>query len=435
MHGHQNQLIFATMQVRRLSLSNFRNYSRLELDLPSGAILLHGDNAQGKTNLLEALYLLATTRSPHASQDYQMVNQTALQSGEPLVVGRLVADVVRPDGLVQIEMRLIIENREGRAVGPPTLRREALINRRKVRLMDLLGQLRVVLFLPEDVDMITGSPAARRRYMNVTLCQVDLEYCQQLSIYNKVLEQRNALLRRMAEGKMSSRNGTELLPILTQKLIEPGSQILARRAKFITAIGRETHRIYYEELIRQQETIRMSYLPRWQTNGRNSIDQQRADGDWLEQNVTDTAAAADRLAQAFEETRAADLARGSTSVGPHRDDWMVLVNGHNLGDYGSRGQLRTAVLALKLAEINWMQAVTSDLPLLLLDEVIAELDMHRREALLDTVKTAVQDGTTGQALLTATDPTMFMPSFLATTHRLLVSNGRVELEAPEHSDP
>ncbi len=141
------------MQVRRLSLTNFRNYSRLELDLPTGSILLHGDNAQGKTNLLEALYLLATTRSPHASQDYQMVNQAAQQLGEPVVVGRLVADLVRPDGAVQLEMRLIMENRDGKATGTPTLRREALINRRKVRLMDLLGQLRVVLFL-----------AGRRRY-------------------------------------------------------------------------------------------------------------------------------------------------------------------------------------------------------------------------------------------------------------------------------
>lgn len=417
------------MHVRRLSLTNFRNYARLELDLQPGAILLHGDNAQGKTNLLEALYLLATTRSPHASQDYQMVNQAALQSDEPVVVGRLVADVVRPDGPVQLEMRLIIENRDGRAA-TPTLRREALINRRKVRLMDLLGQLRVVLFLPEDVDMVTGSPAARRRYMNVTLCQVDPEYCRQLSAYNKVLEQRNALLRRMAEGRIAGRHAADLLPILTQKLVTPGGHILARRATFVNAIGRETHRIYYEDLIRQRETIRIAYLPRWTTNGGDSLAQQQADGDWLELHATDAADATERLAQALSETEAADIARGSTSVGPHRDDWMILVDGRNLGDYGSRGQLRTAVLALKLAEINWMKAITSDVPLLLLDEVIAELDLHRREALLETIQDAVQGGATGQALLTATDPGMFLPSFLETTTRLLVSEGQVSLEFP-----
>jgi DNA replication and repair protein RecF len=347
-----------------------------------------------------------------------------------VVVGRLVADVSRPDGPVQLEMRLVIENRDGRSSGTPTLRREALINRRKVRLMDLLGQLRVVLFLPEDVDMVTGSPAARRRYMNVTLCQVDPEYCRNLSVYNKVLEQRNALLRRLAEGKIAARNAADLLPILTEKLIRPGSHILARRAVFVNAIGRETHRIYYEDLIKQRETIRLSYLPRWGANGRDSLDQQRADGDWLEENAS-APAAAERLSQALAETQTADLARGSTSVGPHRDDWTLLVNGQSLGDYGSRGQLRTAVLALKLAEINWMKSVTSDMPLLLLDEVIAELDLHRREALLDYVREAVQGGSTGQALLTATDPGMFLDSFLATSTGMLVSEGRVERDTAQ----
>ncbi|MEZ4517620.1 MAG: DNA replication and repair protein RecF [Chloroflexota bacterium] len=301
------------------------------------------------------------------------------------------------------------------------------MNRRKVRLMDLLGQLRVVLFLPEDVDMITGSPAARRRYMNVTLCQVDPAYCRHLSTYNKVLEQRNALLRQAAEGKIAPKNAADLLPILTQKLIVPGSHILARRAEFISAIGRETHRIYYEDLIKQRETIRLCYLPRWRANGRDSAEQQQADGEWLEQNA-EVEAAAKRFEQALEEAQAADMARGSTSVGPHRDDWTVLVDGQSLGDYGSRGQLRTAVLALKLAEINWMKAVTSDVPLLLLDEVIAELDLHRRHALLEYVQGAVQGGTTGQALLTATDPGMFPDSFLTTSATMLVSEGRVQEE-------
>lgn len=147
------------MQVRRLSLTNFRNYSRLELDLPGGVILLHGDNAQGKTNLLEAIYFLATTRSPHASQDQQLLNWDALLTDEPVVVGRLVADVQKPepDTPLHLEMRLIVEER-GNWAGNGTggFRREALINRRKVRLMDLLGKLRVVLFLPEDVDQRRG---------------------------------------------------------------------------------------------------------------------------------------------------------------------------------------------------------------------------------------------------------------------------------------
>ena len=183
------------MQVRRLSLTNFRNYARLELDLPGGVVLLHGDNAQGKTNLLEAIYFLATTRSPHASQDQQLINWDAMQTDDPVVVGRLVADVLRPDGPRHLEMRLIVEERGAWALnGQGSFRREALVNRGKVRLMDLLGHLRVVLFLPEDVDLATGPPANRRRYLNITLCQVDADYCRNLSTYNKVLEQRNACL-------------------------------------------------------------------------------------------------------------------------------------------------------------------------------------------------------------------------------------------------
>ncbi|HQF69891.1 MAG TPA: AAA family ATPase [Promineifilum sp.] len=193
------------MQVRRLSLTNFRNYARLELDLPAGVVLLHGDNAQGKTNLLEAIYFLATTRSPHASIDQQLLNWDALQGDDPVVAGRIVADVLRPDGPRHLEMRLIIEERGAwTSNGQGTFRREALINRRKVRLMDLLGQLRVVLFLPEDVELATGPPANRRRYLNITLCQVDAEYCRELSNYNKVLEQRNACCAAWPRGRRAT---------------------------------------------------------------------------------------------------------------------------------------------------------------------------------------------------------------------------------------
>ncbi len=244
------------MQVRRLSLTNFRNYSRLELDLPGGVILLHGDNAQGKTNLLEAIYFLATTRSPHASQDQQLINWDALLTDESVVVGRLVADVQKPDTPLHLEMRLIVEER-GNWAGNGTggFRREALINRRKVRLMDLLGKLRVVLFLPEDVELATGSPANRRRYMNVTLCQVDADYCRDLSAYNKVLEQRNALLRRMAEGQ--ARNSADVLQILTDKLIEPGSRVAQRRAQFVREMADQSQEIYFQELRGGKESVRL----------------------------------------------------------------------------------------------------------------------------------------------------------------------------------
>ncbi len=411
------------MQVRRLSLTNFRNYSRLELDLPAGVILLHGDNAQGKTNLLEAIYFLATTRSPHASLDQQLINWDAAAADEPVVVGRLVADVERPDASRHLEMRLIVEDRGSYAGnGASGFRREALINRRKVRLMDLLGQLRVVLFLPEDVELATGAPANRRRYLNITLCQVDGEYCRHLSAYNKVLEQRNALLRRMAEGQ--TRNAADVLQILTDKLVEPGSHVLQRRAQFMTEMGNQAHEIYFKDLIGGRESLRLGYMPGWHSNGRRTAEEQLADGEWLQANQS-YEPIRERFAAELAAARAADMARGSSTVGPHRDDWAILVNGKNLGQFGSRGQVRTAILALKLAEINWMKAATEDVPILLLDEVIAELDQHRRAALLAYVAEQVRGKGMAQALLTSTDPGMFPADFLEQATSLRVQGGRV----------
>ena len=342
---------------------------------------------------------------------------------EPVVVGRLVADVQRPDASLHLEMRLIVEERgnwSGNGTGG--FRREALINRRKVRLMDLLGKLRVVLFLPEDVDLATGPPANRRRYMNVTLCQVDADYCRDLSTFNKVMEQRNALLRRMAEGQ--SRNAADVLQILTDKLIEPGSRVFQRRAQFLREMAYQAQEIYFQDLIGGKESLRLGYLPGWYANGRKTADEHLVDGEWL-QAIEDIGAIQERFAAELASSIAADLARGSSTVGPHRDDWAILVNGKNLGQFGSRGQVRTAILALKLAEINWMKAATADVPILLLDEVIAELDQHRRGALLTYVADQVREKGMAQALLTSTDPGMFPADFLAQATSVQVQGGRV----------
>lgn len=400
------------MYISHLSLTNFRNYGRLELDLSPGATLLYGQNAQGKTNLLEAIYYLATTRSPHAEYDNQLLNWDAAQSEEPLAVGRLVAQVQTAVELKRLEMRLILE-RNGRT-RQGSFRREVLVERRKMRLMDLLGHLRVVLFLPEDVQMITGSPGDRRRYMDITLCQIDAAYCRALSQYNKVLEQRNALLRQIAEGSGS----LDVLPVFTDKLVSLGSQILRRRALFLAELARETQRVHYELLTNGRETIRVQYLPRLASNGMVE-EESVALGEWLQTAEASPTIIKTRLAEALRQTQPADIARGATSVGPHRDDWRFLLNGRALSSYGSRGQQRTAILALKMAEINWMTAVTGEQPILLLDEVMAELDAQRRAALLQTVQSAQQ------ALLTATDPTMFTGDFLSKAVSLEVANGRV----------
>jgi len=414
--GYRNNF----MQISHLSLTNFRNYGRLELDLPSGPTLLYGANAQGKTNLLEAVYYLATARSPHADQDQELINWEAGDLDDLAVVGRLVAQLDTRDGRKQIEMRLIREQRGSTT----SFRREALVDRRKVRLMDLLGHLRVVLFLPEDVQIVTGSPAGRRRYLDVTLCQTDAAYCRALSKYNKLLEQRNALLRRIAEFG----HGRDLLSIYNEKMVQLACQIFTRRAAFLAELGREAQRLHYEQLTQGQETIRLHYLPRWQVVPGNgaalaAAAEMAERGSWLAQRRDDIELIRAEFSRALQAAQAQDLARGSSSVGPHRDDWSFEVNGRDLSRYGSRGQQRTAILSLKLAEIDWMTAVAGDAPVLLLDEVVAELDETRRALLLDSVRTV------NQALLTATDLNMFTGSFLQEAAALRVIQGQIQPNA------
>ncbi len=408
------------MHITRLSLTNFRNYGRLELDLPLGPSLIHGNNAQGKTNLLEAIYYLATSRSPHADQDHQLINWVAMQREEPVIVGRLVAQIVTAAGEHSVEIRLIYERSQSIRQERGVFRREALVDKRKVRLMDLLGNLRVVLFLPEDVQLVTGPPSKRRRYMDITLCQIDSLYCRHLSNYNKVLEQRNALLRQIAEGSGSR----DLLAVYTEKLVGLGAQIFTRRTRFVAELAREVHQIHYEALTEGRETVRLHYWPglwRGSADPNGSMAEPPGLGWWQEHGQDETAVSA-KLHESLETSLAADLARGATTVGPHRDDWQFLLNGRSLSSYGSRGQQRTAILALKMAEINWMTRQTGETPVLLLDEVVAELDAQRRALLLDTVKHA------HQAFLTATDPAMFSRDFLRNATGFLVENGRVQLD-------
>ncbi len=413
------------MRVTHLSLTNFRNYRRLELDLAAGPVLLHGRNAQGKTNLLEALFYLATTRSPLADNDQQLLSWDAAEAGELVAVGRLVAHLEARDGHREVELRLI---KEGSSLnGNGSFRREALVNRRKVRLMDLLGTLRAILFLPEDIQLITGPPAHRRRFVDVTLCQIDPGYCRSLSTYNKLLEQRNAVLRQLAE----TGEGHDVLPIFTEKLAALAGTLFARRAAFFVHVAREAGRIHYEQLTDRQETIRLNYLPSLE-EARPGRSREDADGlvalqeldEWLRAGAAEDAIA-ERYLAALRDNRDQDLARGSTTLGPHRDDWFFQVDGRPLGSYGSRGQQRSAVLALKLAEIHWMEAQTGETPVLLLDEVVAELDERRRELVLDVARRA------DQAILTATDPGMFTRAFLAQAQRLHVTDGRLERETTQ----
>ena len=415
------------MRLTQLALSNFRNYAQLDLRLPAGPILLHGANAEGKTTLLEAIYYLATSKSPHGTGDRQLLNWYADGPEHPLAVGRLTA-TVQPAGDARprkLEIRLI---RELGGPNGPAFRREVLVNGVKVRLMDLLGNLNVVLFLPEDVGLVTAPPAERRRYLDITLCQVNRRYCRALAQYNKVLSQRNALLKALWERRGRR---PELEP-WSAKLAELGAIVMHQRALLVADLDRRAGEIHFQHLTGAAESLRLVYQPQLEPNAGNGGESFAAQvGDeaaadpaaWLRGAAP--AAIAGALCDMLAATVAQDLQRGVTLIGPHRDDLRFLVNGRDVADYGSRGQQRTAVLALKLAEVEWMESESEERPILLLDEVLAELDQARRAYLLERI------GDAEQSLLTATDPAMFTGEFLARATRLEVAGGRVTAPEPD----
>jgi DNA replication and repair protein RecF len=358
------------MRLRHLSLHNFRNYVRLELDLPPGVTLLLGDNAQGKTNLLEAVYYLATTRSSHAGAERELVNWLAVEE-EPLPYARLVAEVVRGDQELAIEITLT-QQANGR------YRKHMRLNGVAKRAMDLLGQLTVVLFLPEDISLVSGSPGERRRHLDAMLCQIDPAYCRSLSRYNQVVTQRNALLRDLRE-----RGGDQdQLTFWDDRLVKHGAAIVARRWDALLALDQLSSEIH-AALTDGIERLHLQYVPSVETAG---PEPEQAIGAAFQEQLLSL--------------RSREVPAGVTLVGPHRDEVRFVVNDADAGIYGSRGQQRTAALALKLAEVDLMRRETGQQPLLLLDDVLSELDARRRRFLVEWLSS--EDGPE-QAVITTTN--------------------------------
>jgi DNA replication and repair protein RecF len=369
----------------------------LDLDLPTGVTVLLGDNAQGKTNLLEAIYYLATSRSPHAGADYEVVNWLAAED-EPLPYARLVGEVARSARELTIEITLT-----QRANNEKHYRKEIRLNGVSKRAMDLLGHLNVVLFLPEDISLVSGSPGGRRRYLDVTLCQIDPPYCRSLSRYNKIVSQRNALLRDLRErGGDSSQ-----LVFWDEQLVEHGAYLIARRRQALVALDELTHAVH-SELTDGGERLHLRYEPSADIGGLETLTE-------VEEGFQ-----AQLLA-----LRQREVSAGMTLIGPHRDDVCFLIDDVDAGVYGSRGQQRTAALALKLAEVELMHRDTGEYPVLLLDDVLSELDGHRRRFLLTYLDDAPQ-----QAIITTTDLKALPEMFLRRCQLWRIQLGRLSEVVP-----
>ncbi|HXV43410.1 MAG TPA: DNA replication/repair protein RecF [Anaerolineae bacterium] len=407
------------MYISQLSLTNYRNYSRLSTELPPGPILLQGDNAQGKTSLLEAIYFLSTTRSVHARADQQLINWLVLRQ-EPLPFARVEATVKTKLDSFQLAVTLVRE-----ADG---FRKDIRLNGAKKRALDIIGKLKTVMFLPEDIELVTGAPAIRRRYLDTTLCQINPEYCNALSRYNKVLTQRNALLKNLAERSGSP----DQLLYWDEQLAQDGATLVTQRHNAVLeldAVARQRHR----EVSGGKEGLRLYYTPSFDLYKRPKPDYQLP---LIMEDLAPYSTVAPpvkEVRQTFlaylQQTRREDIQRGVTLVGPHRDDLHFLVDGIDMTLYGSRGQQRTAALSTKLAEVALMQQSTGEMPVLLLDDVMSELDAERRQQIITIVDQA------GQALLTTTDWADYDPDFRRRAKLFSVMMGRLEEAAEEVGHP
>jgi len=380
------------MHLTYLSLTNFRNFIRLETDIPTGSLLLVGANAQGKTSLLEAIHYLTGTGSPHTPSDRQLINFLALQ--EPTPFARIVAEVRRQDRLHRIEIRLILDS--GGKVGEQRLRKEILVNGIKRRMRDLTGVFNAVIFLPQDMNVIEGSPSQRRRLLNSVISQADPTYAEALSEYRKILTQRNALLKQLQERSTDS----DELSFWDDQLCHHAAVIIRARALALNELENLAGPIH-QELTRGLESLRLDYTPAYDP----ASHPQGQLGTPMESRVIGLEVARKGMLATLQLTRDEEIARGMTLTGPHRDDFHFRVNGIDLHGYGSRGQNRTAILSVKLSEVDWLLQRTDEHPVLLMDEVMAELDPERRQDLLTKVNAAQQ------TILTAADLMMFSEEF------------------------
>jgi len=397
--------------LKHLSLANFRNYARLELELPPGIILVQGENAQGKTNLLEAIYYLATARSPYATADRELINWLAEE--EDLTFARLVGQMQKDRVLQRLEITLLKE--PSPEANAHSLKKQIRINGVPKRVLDLIGQLNVVFFLPQDIDLVAGSPGGRRRYLDTTICQFDPVYCRTLRRYNRVLTQRNHLLRQLQERRSSP----DQLRFWDEKLTEDGAHVVARRREVIAALE-EWARAIHLELTSQDGHLSLRYEPSTRMPEKAyQIPLGLGSDGVLGVRYSESDIRESFLGQLREITRE-EIRRGMSLIGPHRDDVRFLAGGVDMRIYGSRGQQRTVVLAVKLAEAKLLAEETGEQPIMLMDEALSELDEARRRYLMKAIENSQQ------AILTTTHWNAYSSDFLAQAILLRVQEGRIE---------
>lgn len=395
------------MVLETLRLINFRNYVRLDAAFEPGMTILFGQNAQGKTNFLESVYYLSNASASHARNDRQLIHFDANEDMIPFA--RIEATVRRKDGPQQVTITIGLQG--GR------LQKRIELNGVARRVGEYVGEINVVLFLPEDIDLIATGPNLRRRYLDTTISQVDATYYRALGEYEEVLAQRNAQLK--ALGERGLRNAGDQLFFWDEKLVESGAYIVLRRQQILARLDELAGRIH-PELTGYKEFLRFAYHPRldlgYHASHQLSLD---VDSTLLREGTLLTLQEVERrFMESLRQAQAEELARGMTLVGPHRDDIRFLVNDVDMTDYGSRGQQRTSALTLKLSEVALITEKRGDPPILLLDDVMSELDEARRAYMTEMLVNHPQ------VFLTTTDLDVFTADFVNCAHLIHVEQGR-----------
>lgn len=326
------------MYIQSLELDSFRNYAELNIKFNEGTNILYGDNAQGKTNILESIYLTATAKSHRLSKDKDIIRFGSDEAH--------IKAIIHKRGVpVRIDMHLKKNRSKGIAVNGVSIKKSS----------ELFGILNVVFFSPEDLNIIKNGPAERRRFIDMELCQLDKVYLHNLVSYNKIVDQRNKLLKDLGFG--NDRELYETLDIWDMQMADYGARIINSRNKFIKEINSIIYDIH-KKLTNGKEELYIRYEPN--INGNNLYDE-------------------------LVKCRQKDFRLKSTTMGPHRDDICIMNGKIDMRKYGSQGQQRTAALSLKLSEIELVKGIINDMPVLLLDDVLSELDSGRQRYLLESL--------------------------------------------------
>lgn len=369
------------MRVSRLNLSGIRNYSEASLNPDIRLNILIGKNAQGKTTLLEALYMLATSRSWRAGKDMELIKWGC-------DTARVTADVER-DQQNNVEIEIGLHREEKKQVKVNTIRQS--------RLGDLMGQVNIVLIEPHDVEIVRTDPSRRRKFMDIEISQIQPQYCHLIARYRKILDQRNRLLKDIHCGRMSR----SMLDVWTEQLVSYGANIIERRLHFISNL-KKIAAVIHQEITEDNEHLDIAYVSNMELRGDESSDEISA-----------------RMQEFLIDKREEELGRGMTLAGPQRDDLLFTLNDVDARIYGSQGQQRTIALSLRMAEIDIMEESAGEPPVVLLDDVMTDLDESRRGHVFEMT------GGRCQTFITTASSKLFEAEFMSHGSVFHIEDGRI----------